>query len=366
MAACRHGRLWLGVIVGMAALTAQAGVDIDLDQPEYWSSTNSRVVGQAECNGTTLGIIEARIRIGNDVVWSWVALDWPIQMYLPIVWQTVMFDSTRWPNMSNLTVVFEVKTTDNSNWQSASHTKYVKNAVGLYTDPDLQHPGIGILTQEYGSINYGVTYRHDWTIGFYFDDVLTMNALDLNVHGLRDCHYDGDEATNTDAGQGRIFPNDYTTEFASKIGTGLPPFNSTKWPAINFMHLNACECGKGSWSEALFPNKNYYSANQIENQAVLAYKCFTLDTEHDDHSQYLMEKLTAGRTVLQAAQYLVDCEEIQVKTNENDFFSRLLTEADIAVFGDGNTRLTTVYTGDSSNPIGWYRIAPGPPGGGLL
>lgn len=364
MAAWRHGRLWIGVIVGMLSVTAKAGVTVEIDEPEYWSSTNSRVVGSAVRTGTTAGIIAARIRIGNNVVWEMILPDWPFQIYMEQVDMTVMFDSTHFGNMSQLTAVFEVKTTDNYNWQSASHTCVVKNSVGLYTDPDLSHPGIGILTNAYGSMNYGVTFRDEWTIGFYFVDVRTMNALDLNVHGIRDCHYDGDEGTDTDQGEGRIWPSTYPQEFVTKIGTGLPPFNSTKWPAVNFMHLNACECGQGNWGEVLYPNKNYYSANQTENQAVLAYKCFTLSSEHDDQSEYLMEKLTQGKTVGEAMVFLYTCGEIQVKTTEYGW-PRLLELADMVVFGDTSTRLTKVYTGDTSTPSTWYVVGPSIPGGGL-
>ena len=344
---------------------------MSIDQVKYWSGTNSRVVVHAVPTGDTLGITAVRVTIGGEVVFSLTLPTFPIQFYIAEAGLTVMFDSTHFGNLTELTAKFEVKTTDNVNWQSATHTKLVKNAVGLYTDPDLAHPGIDILTNAYSGMNYGVTYRHDWSTGFYFVDIRTMNALDLNVHGLNEVHYDGDDSTDTDLAEGQIWPTgappteSYETNLVSKIGTGLPPFNSTNWPAINFMHLNACLCGNGSaWEEILHPKKNYYSANQIENQAVLAYKCYTLDNEHDDMSEYLMEKLTAGCTVKEGAKYLVDCQEIQVRDTENGP-ARLLLVSDTNIYGDPYTRLTSVYTGDESSPAGWFRIAPGPPGGGL-
>lgn len=275
-------------------------------------------------------------------------------LYRTIINPIIMFDSTdAWSHLDELEVKLEVKTTDSPTvWITAAHECFVKNKAGIYSDPSLARDGETTLVNGYASMNYDTWVRHDpWTIATYFTDILQLSAVDLNVHGNSTSHNDGNPTSYDFA-----TVSDYSAPLSSKIGAGLPPFNTSKWPPLNFVHYNACEVGKSpSWVGVLYPGQNFYSLGVIEDQAVMAYNVFTLDTYHDETSDALMGELTAGYTLYHAKYELENCGEIYVRDTIGGV-DRLIEVDDIVILGDITTRLTSVYTGTNVNPVGWWRV----------
>lgn len=340
---------------GTTGTTGSTGVDLSIDRPGYWSHTNSRVVVSAVPTGGTQGIIAWAVQVGYDVPYMYDGsmLWYQYGLSEAEVGFTIMFDSTQWQSGDDLEVTFSVKTTSNpTQWQSISHTATIWNVAGIYSDPQLQFDGRQILEDGYDGMNYQSFVRDgEWDFDQYKEDLLNTTAIDLNVHGNTMTHGDGLINPEEWIGFGEYAnPNNQTTEpIEEKIGEGLPPFNSGG-PPLQFVHLNACNCGEDDrWEQILYPGMNAYSASQIEDQAILAYTVFTGDAWHDEMSDALMEMLTAGDAVYFGRLNIYDRGETYVSDTDGGTW-RLIELADMVIFGDQTTRLTTVYTGTLFSP----------------
>ncbi len=347
----------LGAVIALAPLSSVAGVSMYLAEAEYWSHTNNRASCLAMTYGTTEGIVAWRVLIGEDMPYHFDGIDNYLLfgISMPDVSPVVVFDSTLWPHLTDLEVKFEVITTDDLNtWVTVSHSCYVKNIAGLFSDPTLKFAGKDALVSGYEAMNYDTMVREDeWDYVDYFQDIQHMTAADLNVHGNTMSHKDGNTnpsitfmtfAELIDTGNQSVEP------IEQKIGSGLPPFNSTHWPPFQFVHLNSCNCGERTeWAGYLHPNKNTYSANLVEDQALLAYTVYTYDDFHDEMSIALMNILTQGYAVHFGRQNIYIQGETFVSDEEGGEF-RLVALADITLLGDSTTRLTTVHTGTLASP----------------
>jgi len=151
------------------------------------------------------------------------------------------------------------------------------------------------------------------------------------------------------------------------VGTGLPPYNSTQNPPINFALLCGCHSVDDPFrlppltvkeaDQVLFPKQNYYSSGEIENQSYLGFLVFVTLVSYQHIAYLVMDELAQGSTVYGAkvrlAAYAQDYD-ILVRDYDN-VPQRILTSSDVYVGGDPHTRITSVYTASNVAPIGWYR-----------
>jgi hypothetical protein len=166
-----------------------------------------------------------------------------------------MFDSTQSAHLSSLQVKFEVKTTDSSTyWHEIDHTKLVKNQAVILAEASLDAGGISRLLGAYGSMNHDVLAYHDASsLADWAARVKFVNAIDVNAHGVFHGHNTGDGAE-------LVTYLDYSSNQAGNLGSGLPPFNTGKWPPHGFIHLQSCEVGANSyWIATLYPQANEYN-----------------------------------------------------------------------------------------------------------
>lgn len=132
-----------------------------------------------------------------------------------------------------LPVRFEVMTTDSEGWEGVTHSARVKNRTLILGDTTMWHPGLDNLQIDYTNMNYlAGLWDHNWQISDLFANIDQQTVLEYSVHGTSGAHADGDDNNSA-------VPMDYSSPVLAKMGTGLPPFNSTWNPPITFMHFKA-------------------------------------------------------------------------------------------------------------------------------
>jgi hypothetical protein len=137
----------------------------------------------------------------------------------------------------------------------------------------------------------------------------------------------------------------------------LPPFNPTGNPPIAFVFVDACNTGIGPEFLPAFcyPEKNFYSDGAIEDQAQMGWLWRVENDVLDDVAQVFWHHCSAGRVL----------EYCRAKAQDK-YFEQAGYEPGgpqvLRLYGDANTRLKDVYTGDDSYvpAIGanrrWFRV----------
>ncbi len=158
----------------------------------------------------------------------------------------------------------------------------------------------------------------------------------------------------------------YETEQIIINGTGLPPFNSTIYPQVNFCHLVACNCGDTvNFTKSLYPYYMGWGGPYLENQALLVYTCFTRTSDRAKNAELIWEKLALGWSIRATRNWIRDfwlpdhASEIQMSTDGGDdpiWRNPTISDFNLICGEDGGAmRLKSVYTGTHSLPVGWHR-----------
>lgn len=365
-------RLW-AIATGFSFVAlASAGIAFTphpdtANAPSYFSGTNSRASYHVEITTPSIHLQAAQLLLNGELV---ISRTYPIlgmppkQAYRLNDTLPVMFDSSHFAHAASIEVKCRAQT--GGVWYEHTYTVTNKNRALLYN-----HPGIGALGGGDGSTianslmsgqNYDISHQTGaWTPTNLFSDMTVCDLLYINTHGATDIHEAGDTQIITPWDQPSPPPPfipGYEQQRQSHIGTGLPPFNSTANPAINLFLLEACESGTtNNFIRACWPYRNYYSNPSIENQAFHSYTVFTLVEDTEDMADVLFTELVAGHVIDRASAELV----IQAQALDLDVSDtlggtlRYLDIGDAALYGDTTTRIKSVYTGTSVNPVGWYR-----------
>jgi hypothetical protein len=140
---------------------------------------------------------------------------------------------------------------------------------------------------------------------------------------------------------------------STQMGSGLPPFNSTATPPINLAFLLCC--GSGSNQDFIrfcLPYANAYN-NWLEDQAVIGFIPSIFVNEEQNIAMVAFDVLASGKTVRRAKDAIVAAG--YRRHVDPPAVSPPLIAEDIAIYGDLNTRIKSVYTGDSALPAEWCR-----------
>lgn len=87
---------------------------------------------------------------------------------------------------------------------------------------------------------------------------------------------------------------EYEAYRISHIGSGIPPFNTGAIP-VNFCHIIACNCGvTNNFVRACYPYYMAWGGPWMENQALLAYPCYTSQNHRAMNAELVWSKLALG------------------------------------------------------------------------
>jgi hypothetical protein len=327
--------------------------------PNYWFGTNCRASASVDMftsEGTPIEPIDkAQLLLNGQQVYYWQAAN-PGQ----VQWSKavkVMFDSSHFAHGTTVEVTFRV-------WGASTGTMYetrsnpdpvVKNEFMMYRDPtppepDPQPTVLGFMQSK----NYIIWMEggSSWDSSDYFMEMYDANVVHFSGHGLPMWH-------SAPVGTG-IVHTAYLTERELDTGTGLPPFNSTDCPSVNFIHLQACNCGDTSnFKSALYPYYMGWGGQYLENQALLAYTCYTRVADRIKNAHLVWERLSQGWTIRAVwdrikNEYLPgNAYGIEMSDNGDGDFREMLIEDLSLICGpdNGAMRLKTVYTGDHAPPM---------------
>lgn len=257
--------------------------------PNYWSGTNCRASGWAQIGGP---IYAAELFLNGELVNEWVIGN-PIEEEAP--WNfflEVMFDSSHFSNGTPVEVKFRVLTY--SGWQEGSSDPdpIVNNKLMMFEDPAPPTPDPVPTVQALMSGKNYLLYGEDgpsWGETDYFAIMSGSNAVFYAGHGNPYEH-------SAPTGSTLTWP-EYEAYRTSHIGSGIPPFN-TGAPPVNFCHLVACNCGDtNDFIRVCHPYYMAWGGPWMENQALLAYTCYTSQSHRALNAELIWEKLALGYTV---------------------------------------------------------------------
>lgn len=360
----------LAMVSGVIAMRAQAqwanGIYIPgpgAPMPNYWSGTNCRASGWAQVGGP---IYSGELFLNGELVNEWVCGD-PVEEEPP--WTLLleaMFDSSHFANGTPVEVTFRVLTY--MGWQEGSSDPdpIVQNKLMMFEDPAPPTPDpVPNVQALMAGKNYGLHSEDgpSWTKTDYFAAMNGSNAVMFAGHGNPYEHSVPD-------GSG-IHWADYEAYRISHIGSGIPPFNTGAIP-VNFCHIIACNCGDtNNFVRACYPYYMAWGGPWMENQALLAYTCYTSQNHRAMNAELIWSKLALGWTARGAWLWLRDF--VLPEWHETDHHELPMSDAnppawrdadigDFALYSgpdQGAVRLKTVYTGDNLLPatptIPWYR-----------
>ena len=319
--------------------------------PNYWSGTNCRASGSAQIGEP---IFAAELWLNNERVRRWDAPDpdvLPLSMSLK-----VMFDSSHFANGTNIEVRFIVWGLFTGPHEvRSSPDPIVVNKLMMFEDPAPPTPDpVPVVQNLMASLNYNL-YPQDgatWTKFVYFGVLYGSNAVFAAGHGTQ-AHHTAPVSLGMTATQ-------YETERTAINGSGLPPFNSTPYPPVNFCHLVACNCGATSAFKAvLYPYYMGWGGLYLEDQALIAYTCFTSQNHRARNSELVWAKLALGWTAYYTREWIKNqwlpehASEIPMSDVNNPPVWRDMTIADLALYcgpDGGAMRLKSVYTGNHALP----------------
>ena len=290
-----------------------------------------------------------------------------------------MFDSTHFYPVSTVTVTCEATewTVGGIVSTSATYSAVVKNRGLAFEnqDPAFVPDSVPNVKNRILNMNYLCTYNNSgpWSVATYLGALLDANVSYVNSHGEPPDHWDGTWAPAPPyphpasweyvyAGGASAPWNDHNT-YAFTQETNVcsvgpyPPFNISGHVPLNFLEVDACECGKGAdWILALWPWFDGYG-HLHENQCVWATPKFSKTDICNDIATFMWSRFEIGWTA-GSVQY-----EIENTSNMTGFEIadsatsawRLILPGDYIIFGDPNTRLKGVYTNNMANPYpSWY------------
>ncbi len=325
--------------------------------PNYWSGTNCRASGWAQIGE---GIYAAELSLNGEPVETWIAPDPEI---LPLsVGLKVMFDSSHFSNGTEVEVTYRVWGLWSGMHEAKSNPDpVVKNKLMMFEDPDTSDDGPDPVPTVYGLMagkNYAMHAEdgHFWSSDDFRAAMWGSNVIFFSGHGA--------EAHHTSPINPWMTHAMYQSERTAINGTGLPPFNSTIYPQVNFCHLVACICGRtDNFKKALYPYYMGWGGGYLENQAVLTFTNFSQTVQRWKNSELIWEKLALGWTVGAVRAWLRDVwlpsnPGVIKMSNDTSPTWRNATISDwnlICGEDQGAMRLKSVYTGTNSPPANWFR-----------
>lgn len=367
-----------------------------VNSPLYWSGTNCRasisVIALRDSGCFKRARFYIRNGSGQDPVYE---ANWGGPGMPPTFGITMMFDSTHFSYATPITV--ELQMTDQyNNVFSYSYSAPVKNCAVLYglaefeqsINPLLHGAAAGL--EHLPDMNYD--YREKRTAGWSFtnliEDLQPSNIFYVNSHGghTNDHPLDPDglpsvnerywfitslkegndkEMTERVLGMPPLIGMSGYWWYAlyghisAKIGTGVPPHNSTGKPPVNLAFIDACWTGRNNeFAEGLlWPYVAHTTpgvcacGSYVENQSQVGYRIQFEGLNSYTCMNAYWECLKTGATVWEARNILYD-EYIDFLNDPGS------PEALQAIWGDFCTRVHAVYNFSFSGPIpgSWFYL----------
>lgn len=322
--------------------------------PNYFSGTNCRASGSGQIQGA---IESAYLKVNSQVVASYQHI--PGEPYHSSIGLKAMFDSSHFNNGATATVRLEI-----NGYITGQHTKtgsaVVQNQAMFFEDPDppiSPDPSV-VFNGLFSGSGYHTVLQNvgGWTKPYYFQIMADSNFVVFCGHGTAASHYTG------------IAPADYLTARQSTIGPPVPPyppFTAGSSP-INILYLLSCNGGDTTaFESALWPHYMGWGGPLSENQAVIAYTVYIPVGELHKHADIVGGHLRDGYTVQSTKMHFelylsLHPDELEAWDTYNfedpDLTPpRPMKNGDLITFGDGKTRVKSVYTGSNVNPVGWYQ-----------
>lgn len=335
--------------------------------PNYFCGTNCRAICSASPLSGDLSRVTITVSAGTVTK---TALD--LQPGPPDgmgVWTPLMFDSTGFPSGLIATVKVEAWTTTGGH-NLATMQAEIKNRFLFAGHPDPEIPG---LPQRVGyeMLQPGFWGKQllegSWSPAEFSEALAGKSAVYVDGHGNVDGFLAGAMVTNPPNAPDPtwVYPFGLQTELHSpidlyrqaQIGTGFPPFNVAGYPAVSdpaitLAYLETCTSGySNNFIRFCIPYMNAYG-KWLEDQALMAYPDHVYLSEYRDKATVLFVHLLANETVFVTRQALVDDGRFTAGTDRHQMIL-----SDSAIYGDGYTRLTGVYTKTNEQDPGWYRFS---------
>lgn len=331
--------------------------------PPYFYSTNNHVsgnamVGPADGRGPRY-FVYACLKVGGYTVDEYIHIVGEPQPMS--IGGEATFDSTVFGNGTQLVVRFEAIDSYGVVYE-AEDSAPVKNKIGLAQVDEwndyLNTDGIErtrVLMENLGWDIHELSTM-DWNPADLYDLFSGAGIYHIGVHGDVDRHWtDNWDEVLAQPFMINAIPN-YFDWRASMNGTGLPPHNSTNIPPVTFAFLDSCYAGTNSdfFESILLPHMTSYG-EYVENMCLIGYPQAVMVAGHDVAAHDLFLKLREGVVATKAREEFLDSNLARWIANPLSIYVVTISwgnivddESEMHLYGDPNTRVRWVYTGDEN------------------
>ena len=328
--------------------------------PFYFSGTNCQVAGQiipyAENYVGDFYLATAELKINGNVVKTFTYNPLLPNLY-PVV-LSATFDSTHFA--SGTTVIVQISGYDNlggyyeDDYQVIAKNRIValnQSSITQYLVPH-SNAATGFLSGPTIS-NYDITYydSYHWTDSDQFNYQFNSNVLVVGSHGNPVVHDTGAGDIGSYPGDTWSYVTPFTAEAAqqSNVGTGLPPYNSTSSPPIQFAYIVACNVGDSNdFIRYCWPYQQWNSQSWLVDQCFVAFNTFVLLRCYTQFGNGLCKYLKLGDCVSVARSNMpfdatISPSEFVVRDIDSGQYDRTFQVGDLSLYGDPYTRIKNVY-----------------------
>lgn len=149
-------------------------------------------------------------------------------------------------------------------------------------------------------------------------------------------------------------PN-YVDWRANMNGTGLPPHNSTNIPPVTFAFLDSCYAGTNNdFNSILLPHWTSYG-EYVQNMCLIGYPQAVMVAGDDSAAHDVFLQLREGVVAAKAREAFLSSNKLRADANllaphivRISFYNPVDEVPEMHLWGDPNTRVRWVYTGDES------------------
>lgn len=338
--------------------------------PYYFSGTACRATAtivpfQVPASGYEY-VRRARLYVNNVLVDSYDQVPGePIPMSVSMA---AMFDSTYFQHGTLCTVKAEYW--DNlETYYHAESQSLIRNSALMAAYPEPEHYSARFFAEQcfaWPSF-YPALMGGAWDPQQFVDAMNERSIIFVSTHGYYETFFAGKEWVGDITYTTYVKPsgpNTYILGYPAwlqstsvepnriaQMGGGLPPYNTTQNPPITFAFIISCVTGAtNAFSTFLHPYQNAYGG-WCEDQAWTGFACELYLKEYEGISRVVFSRLSGGHTIAKAREKLIASDPPFTNASSD----KPLVEDDMPIYGDTHTRVRSVYTGDDTAPIGWFR-----------
>jgi hypothetical protein len=199
-----------------------------------------------------------------------------------------------------------------------------------------------------------------WTDDWQFIEQGSANVLVVGAHANSTLHHTGFEDLEPTSEAAFVTPIEAELAQQSNLGTGVPPFNSSATPPLQFVYIVGCNAGDNDeFMRYLWPF-HQYGGGWLDDQVTAAFNrliisgCLYMFANTYKNSLVVGHNAFMSRLIME--QFAVNNPgTLIVRDIDSSEYDRDFSASDLSLFGDPYARIKGAYRQDHVQSLDWSR-----------